>query len=163
MPNGGLIFDTQGNLSGTMQTGGKGCPPPVALDGCGVVFRLSPPSSGTGQWTESVLYAFSGGADGAFPSGLLIDSAGNRYGTVMQGGDATAACSPSGCGLVFELSPPSSGSGPWTETVLHTFTRAVPGNVIFDSSGNLYGATAHGGSAAGQAGNGVVFELVPSS
>jgi uncharacterized repeat protein (TIGR03803 family) len=92
---------------------------------------------------------------------LIFDSKGNLYGTASGGGSCGATA---GCGLVFRLNPPSSGTGPWTETVLYTFTGGsdggVPlGSVILGSSGNLYGTTAVGGNA----GNGVVFELIPSS
>jgi hypothetical protein len=156
-PNGGLNFDTQGNLYGSA---GRG------TGGFGVVFELSPPASGTGPLTERTLYSFTGGKDGAYPNDRLIfDSHGNLYGVASSGGDAAGSCSanPPGCGLVFRLSPPSSGTGPWSETVLYTFTGgsdggAPLGSVIFDSSGNLYGTAAVGGNS----GNGAVFELIPS-
>jgi hypothetical protein len=60
-------------------------------------------------WTESVLYAFTGGADGGEPeSNLLFDSAGNIYGMTEGGGntsDCTGNFSGAGCGVVFELTP----------------------------------------------------------
>jgi uncharacterized repeat protein (TIGR03803 family) len=105
--------------------------------------------------TETVLYNFTGGSNGANPSSRLIaDGAGNFYGTTNYGG--------LGFGVVFELSPNDNGG--WNETVLHTFTNgadgAYPNNstVIFDSAGNLYG-TASGGGAHGY---GVVFKLSPA-
>ena len=109
-PYGGLIFDSQGNLYGTTSIGGdtSGCGPP---EGCGVVFKLS--SDGKGNWTETVLYSFSG-KDGAFPyAPLTLDAAGNFYGTTEWGGAFDA-------GTVFQLSP--GGSGNWTEEVLHSFS-----------------------------------------
>jgi uncharacterized repeat protein (TIGR03803 family) len=102
-------------------------------------------------YTESVLYAFTGGADGANPaayaaSGVVRDSAGNLYGTTSNGGQ--------GYGVVFKLD--TSGK----ETVLHSFTGGIDGaypagGVILDSKGNLYGTAAAGGTA----GAGVVFKV----
>jgi uncharacterized repeat protein (TIGR03803 family) len=64
------------------------------------VFKLSPPAAGETQWTETVLYRFSGN-DGAFPSGdLIMDANGVLYGTTEVGGNS--AC---GCGTVFKLVP----------------------------------------------------------
>src|ERR1700733_2852241 len=85
--------------------------------GCGTVFELSPTSSG--QWKRTQLYAFTGGADGAIPEATLtFDAAGNLYGTTGWGGDVNVCDGTFGCGVVFKLSPSSSGA--WTETVLHT-------------------------------------------
>ena len=170
-PAGSLIFDSKGNLYGTTSNGGNtsgsNCPGQNPPTGCGVVFELTPPSGGTGPWTESVLYTFQGGSDGAYPqSSLIFDSKGNLYGTTSNGGNMSAACNAlGGCGTVFELSPPSGGTGPWTETVLYTFCAlkdckdgSFPySSLIFDSNGNLYGTTSGGGTAF----NGTVFELSP--
>jgi len=107
--------------------------------------------------TESVLYNFTGGADGAGPQSKLTFNNGNLYGTTNSGG--------SGSGTVFELSP--NGSGGWSETVLYNFCSVASctdganptySYVIFDASGNLYG-TAYAGGANGY---GVVFELSPN-
>jgi uncharacterized repeat protein (TIGR03803 family) len=138
-PLAGLIADSAGNLYGTTVSGGTGGCSQGA--GCGVVFKVSP------SGTETVLYSFTGGSDGAFPeAGLIADRAGNLYGTTNRGGG-------SGGGVVFKLS--SSG----TETVLYSFTGGSDGRnpqagLIADSAGNLYGTTEGGGS-----GNGVVFKL----
>jgi uncharacterized repeat protein (TIGR03803 family) len=117
--------------------------------------------------TESVLYSFSGGTDGANPNGgLIADSAGNLYGTAFAGGNLSA-CGGAGCGVVFKLSPSAGG---WTETVLHTFTGNVDGanpgsGLIFDSKRNLYGTASAGGkSGCPQSSScGVVFQLSPTS
>ncbi|HEY6766355.1 MAG TPA: choice-of-anchor tandem repeat GloVer-containing protein [Candidatus Sulfotelmatobacter sp.] len=115
--------------------------------------------------TESVIYSFSGGSDGANPSGSLVaDARGNLYGTTFSGGDLSG-CGGTGCGGVFKLSPSSGG---WTETVLHSFTGGgdgsnPPSGVIFDSKGNLYGVASAGGKSACQGGCGVVFQLSPTS
>jgi uncharacterized repeat protein (TIGR03803 family) len=146
---GGFIFDQAGNLYGTSGNGGM----PGACDGfgCGTVFKLSPSGSG---WTESILYRFTGGNDGSGPfAGLIFDQAGNLYGTTVGGGQ--------GSGTVFMLSP--SGSG-WTESVLYSFSGGADGaqpfaGLIFDSSGNLYGATAFGG----EGGAGTIFKMTPSN
>ena len=161
-PYAAVVF-YQGNLYGTTthggNTSGSNC---SAIGGCGVVFELSPPSGGSGPWTENVLYTFDGGADGSVPyGGLIFDSSGNLYGTASGGGQLSGGIQ--GFGVVFELSPPSGGGFPWTETVLYTFTGANDGDtplggVIFDSKGNLYGTTAFGGYYA----NGVVFQLTPN-
>jgi len=134
-----LIGDSAGNLYGTTYSGGA--------SGYGVVFKLDT----TG--TESVLYSFTGGADGASPyAALLQDSAGNLYGTATGGG--IGGCIPNGCGVVFKLD--TTG----TETVLYSFTGGTDGGypgagLIQDAAGNLYSTTFDGGAS----GAGVVFKL----
>jgi uncharacterized repeat protein (TIGR03803 family) len=166
-----LVADDAGNLYGTTVIGGvttclggKG--------GCGIVFKLSAPSSPGGAWNETILYRFTGGTDGAAPyAGLVFDSQGNLYGTAENGGDFDGICvsgeTDLGCGVVFELSPNSDGS--WTETTIHAFTGqngdgAEPvANLVFDASGNLYGTTELGGGCPSTCGSlqgsGIVFEL----
>ncbi len=150
-PRGSLIFDKQGALYGTTSSGG-------APSKAGTVFKLTPPSSGKGSWTQSVLYRFSGAADGAVPKDLIFDSQGALYGATLSGGTSKA-------GTIFKLTPPSSGKGPWTETVLHNFSNngtdaAFPiGGLIFDKQGALYGATSGGGTSYA----GSVFKLTPPS
>jgi uncharacterized repeat protein (TIGR03803 family) len=109
----------------------------------------------------SVLYTFTGGADGGVPvQGVVPDGTGNFYGTAAFGGNALGT---SGAGVVFKLD--STG----TETVLYTFTGGVDGRdpegVVRDGTGNLYGITAEGGTAgscAPSSGCGVVFKLDPT-
>jgi uncharacterized repeat protein (TIGR03803 family) len=163
-PLGGLVFDSAGNLYGTTGGGGvSGC-----FGGsvpCGTVFELSPGSGGT--WTFTTIYEFCASdrncPDGAFPlAGLAIDSLGNLYGTTQYGGMSTCEV---GCGVVFELSPPSARGGTWTYTNLHTFCSITDcadganprfGALTLDKIGNLYGTAENGGKGAG-----VVFELSP--
>lgn len=118
--------------------------------------------------TEKVLYGFTGGTDGGLPSSpLIMDGAGNLYGTTWYGGNA-AACPelfPAGCGVVFEVSPLNGG---WQQSVIYTFQGgadgAVPGgSLLFDSAGNLYGTTAQGGTGCeAPFGCGTVYELSPN-
>jgi hypothetical protein len=171
-----LVADPAGNLYGTTFAGGNkstGCEVYTGVPGCGVVFKLTPRAHG--GWEETVLYTFTGGSDGAVPAGgVALDSAGNLYGTTRNGGNVKPlVCkpypgSPAGCGVVFKLTP--TASGPWTETVLHTFTGGKDGNmpyagVILDASGNVYGAAGQGGNltCSGGYGCGVVFKLTPSA
>jgi uncharacterized repeat protein (TIGR03803 family) len=110
--------------------------------------------------TLAVLYNFMGVPDGDNPdASLVIDNAGNLYGTTAYGGNACPS-DPNGCGTVFKLSP--NGSGGWDETVIYSFSAGADGgyplaNVIFDGMGNLYGTADNGGAN----GYGVVFELSP--
>ena len=154
-PLGGVVFDSAGNLYGTTVLGGdlSSC----GGLGCGTVFKLTPTFGG---WTQSLLYAFSGGADGSLPSSRLIsDSAGNLYGTAYLGGTVNSNC-PNGCGVVFALEPCCGGG--WTETVLYTFDGGTGGydpsaRLLLDS-GNLYGTARLGGTH----GYGLVFKLTPT-
>ncbi|HTZ95171.1 MAG TPA: choice-of-anchor tandem repeat GloVer-containing protein [Terriglobales bacterium] len=130
-----------------------GTAPQGGTHGNGVVFGLQQVN---GEWREEVLYSFAGGSgDGAYPySQLVLDKAGNIYGTAESGG-------PNQEGSVFEL---SRSHGTWTETTLHFFTGnsdgASPNNgVIFDKAGNLYGMTQSGGKYT----SGTIFELSPSN
>jgi uncharacterized repeat protein (TIGR03803 family) len=151
-PHGKLIFDSSGNIYGTAAAGGD--------DFEGVVFELSPTSNG---WAENVLYSFCVNGiqncpDGANPmAGLVLDRAGNLYGTTQGGGSF-------GLGTVFELSPPSGQGESWTETVLRSFGgtgdgRGPVSDLVLDFAGRLYGTTAGGGASNG----GTVFRLVPHS
>ncbi len=132
---GDIIFDSAGSIYGT--TSGNS-------SNFGSVYKLS--KSG-GVWTETTLWAFTGGADGFFPNGgVTFDRSGNLYGTMDTG--------------VFALSPSDDG---WTETVIHTFQIETEGDsslagVIFDIAGNLYGDTFGGGPEEG----GTVFEMTPA-
>ena len=139
-----LVFDGAGNLFGTTYAGGQ-----YAL---GTVYELSPIQGG--GWTLTVLYNFTGGADGDYPlGGVILDASGNLYGTTGSGGT-------SGHGVVYKL---TSGMGGWTQNVLYTFTGGNDGGgpygeVVFDAAGNLYGTT----NGYGAHMFGVVYELTPS-
>jgi uncharacterized repeat protein (TIGR03803 family) len=143
-PQAGVVFDANGNLYGTTGYGGPNFR--------GDVFELSP--SEGGSWTETILHTF-GYGDGNTPfAGVILDAAGNVYGTTASGGKA-------GAGTVYELSPAAGGL--WTETILHDFQDnffdgySPETSLVMDSHGNLYGTTQDGGSGNG----GTVFEITP--
>jgi uncharacterized repeat protein (TIGR03803 family) len=162
-PGGGLVVDSSGNLFGTTAEGSDTLCDLAEVYGCGVVYELVKSSNG---YMEKVLYSFGSSSptsDGASPqAGLIMDAAGNLYGTTTYGGSSNCLVDigVDGCGTVFELVKSSTG---YTENVLYAFTGfdgAYPlAGLLMDSSGNLYG-TAQGGGAYGY---GVVFELVNSS
>jgi hypothetical protein len=162
-PGGRLVFDAQGNLYGA--AGFAGDLNACFQQGCGVVYKLSPTSSGF--WTQTVLYTFEGGTDGITPISVMLDAQGNIFGLTRDGGGNSCSGGQE-CGTVFELTPTSSG--PWTETILHTFTGGsdggVPlGSLTFDAHGNLFGTTDLGGVVSDQCtvGCGTAFELSPAS
>jgi len=150
-PAGGVVFDSAGNLYGATTQGGGSCP----IDQCGTVFELTPPQAKNGSWTETLLHIFKGNTsgDGNTPvGGVILDSAGNLYGTTAYGGNGNCILlgTKAGCGAVFELTPPKQKGGAWTETVLYSFQGGKDGyfpngNLVFDKAGNLYGATMFGG------------------
>jgi len=146
-----VITDANSNLYGTTQLGGDlTCNPP---NGCGTVYRLS--KSGK----ETVLHSFAGGTDGAYPyAALLMDAAGNLYGTTSAGGGGTG-CFGSGCGTVFKLSKAGK------ETVLYSFKGGTDGGrpysaLIVDTAGNFYGTATLGGDLSCRTyGCGVIYKL----
>ena len=140
-PEGGVIFDAEGNLYGA-----------TGDNNAGVVFELSPKTGG--GWTEKVLRHFDV-KDGADPhSSPIFDAAGDLYDTTYVGG-------PHGDGTVFELIPMTGGG--WTEKLLYSFNGNdgdyCYAGVVFDSVGNLYGTMVEGGTYN----NGTVFELMPKA
>jgi hypothetical protein len=146
-----LNIDASGALYGSVGEG---------PDGHGAVFKLTPPSNGTGPWTYSLLYSFTDGQDGGGPnSGFVFDSQGNLYGTTAEGGNSL--CSGVGCGVVFELTPPSSPDGAWTEKTLYAFRGnsdgAQPEYNLVLQGGNLYGVTSFGDLNN----SGIAFQVKP--
>jgi uncharacterized repeat protein (TIGR03803 family) len=150
VPEADLIIDSSGNLYGTAVQGGTGSCPGGPT--CGNVFELSPKAGG--GWTEKILHQFTNNAkDGYQPrTSLVMDSAGNLYGTTAAGG-------VHGFGTVFELTPKAGGL--WIEKVLFSFylqTGGLPyGGLTLDAAGNLYGTTSDGGAYHNTCGT--VFEL----
>jgi hypothetical protein len=176
-PSGGVIADALGNIYGTSSYGGTGdCVLLGIKGGCGTVFELSPPPNKGGKWTYAILYSFKGGKDGYLPFGdLVFDGAGNLYGATYFGGGKGSTCDPfyQYCGTVFELSPPKTKGGRWTEKVLHSFAGGTDGanpngGLVLDSKGAVYGTTFFGGNESGECkggvggtGCGMVFALKP--
>jgi uncharacterized repeat protein (TIGR03803 family) len=156
-PNAGLVFDDAGSLYGaTPFGGGLGRCSFEGAKGCGTVFELRP--GGNGQWTETVLRRFDARAYGGYlKNNLILDDAGNLYGTAEGGG----GCPHYSCGIVFELAPAARGS--WKERILYSFHGSdgddPSGPLLFDARGNLYGTTIGGGSAD----EGAVFRLEPAN
>jgi uncharacterized repeat protein (TIGR03803 family) len=155
---GGMVMDSKGNLYGTTGNGGDSqyC---NLLEGCGTVFELTP--SGNGQWTETILHSFAGGSpDGRDPLGrLVIDGAGNLYGTTVFGGDGQYCPGFDGdCGTVYEVSP--GANGVWTESILWDFCSqpscadGIEPTVgpTLGPGGSLYGVAAY-----------AAYQLTPSS
>jgi len=157
--SGGLTMDSHGAVYGTTYSGSGGP--------SGTVFRLTPTKGG--HWTHTVLYAFAGFADGAFPQAeVVFDKNGNLYGMTNYGGSGGPNCFSSPCGTVFELMP--TPTGPWTHTVLYSFNGGTDGGypgraLTLDAAGNLYGTTGIGGDPSCTGGNGdgcgTVFRLAP--
>lgn len=151
-PDGWLVRDNEGNLYGMSGNGGdlSGC----SGLGCGVVFKVD------GSGKETVLYRFTGGADGAETfAGVIRDAEGNLYGTTYFGGDLSG-CSGLGCGVAFKLDPTGK------ESVLHAFTGGADGanpnaGLLLGEEGNLYGTASDGGdlSCSAPSGCGVVFKI----
>ena len=143
-PSSGLTLGSNGTFYGTTLKGGA--------HKVGAVYRLSPPSERSSEWTEAPIYSFNSAiGDGIEPAySLIFDSTGALYGVTVADG-----------GTIFKLTPSSSGF--WTETILYSFNGGTDGGgpysgVVFDSSGALYGATFSSGSSAGN-----VYKLTPPS
>jgi uncharacterized repeat protein (TIGR03803 family) len=170
-----------GNLYGTAEVGGlSGCED----YGCGVVFEASP---GSGGWTETVVFDFSGATLGNPESGVVFDKQGNLYG-VLPGGPVyqlshrggewdektlyrTAPCGTptlDRAGSLYGTTSFGNGSGgfvwellhgSWKEKTLHLLDGGPCGGVVFDKHGNLYGTTSYGGKYQ----VGFVFKLTPAA
>lgn len=162
-PVAALVQGADGTLYGTTSAGGPA--------GAGTVFSLTRPTGTATSWGFTLLYSFTGGADGATPlSGLTLDSSGALYGTTEFGGQGDCAeprypyypwpesettpayqagYIPAGgnnCGVVYKVSPPASAGGAWTQSVIWPFQGLFDGGnpvsgLIFDTAGVLHGTT----------------------
>src|SRR6266498_4791414 len=144
VPWSGVVFDSAGNLYGVTALGGT--------EGYGTVYQLSPSSGG--GWTENTLVNFPSSCSPACvpEAAIIVDSAGNIFGTAAATGSF---------GTAYEVSP--NGDGTWTLTILHDFTSGTDGadpgsGALLDLSGKLYGTTREGG---GTKGRGTVYEITP--
>jgi uncharacterized repeat protein (TIGR03803 family) len=155
--NGNLLMLSNGHLFGTAQYGGA-----KFNSGLGIVFEGIPPTKKNPSWRESVIYRFPTTSGGYDPwDGLTAGQSGVLYGETYLGGQGAG----NGCGVVYQLTPPSQKGGKWTESAIHFFTGPPtdgcgPYNtqLLLDStSGSLYGTTKGGGSNNG----GTLFRLDP--
>jgi uncharacterized repeat protein (TIGR03803 family) len=167
-PYSNLVFNAAGNLYGTTSLGGS-------IDnqydcfmygnthvGCGTVFELRPNKNGT--WSEEAIHNF--GDDGSMPyAGLVLDSAGNLYGTTYSGGQM--GCGGEGrfpnCGVLFELTF-VAGKG-WRESTLPPAGFWYSTSLSVDSAGNVYGSAWDGLDSCGYdfgVGAGGAFEMSPA-
>jgi uncharacterized repeat protein (TIGR03803 family) len=151
-PRASLVSDAAGNLYGTAVYGGNSnCP-----HGCGTVYELMQVK---GKWKQTVLHHFyNDGKDGYYPvASLILDGAGNLYGTTSAGGVYAG-------GTVFELVPQKNGQ--WKEKIVHSFESTSSDGwepeaaLVFDASGNLYGTTWGGGAYQSW---GTVFKFTPGA
>ena len=158
-----MLIDSQENLYGVTAYGGSGdCVLLGTNVGCGTVYELSPPQQKGDPWTETILYSFPTAKQGYLPNGdLVFDGDGNLYGATEFGGGKGTTCDPfyQYCGAVFELSPPKTKGGKWTEKVLHAFASGTDGanpngGLVLDSKGAIYGTTYGGGNESRECGSG---------
>jgi uncharacterized repeat protein (TIGR03803 family) len=145
LPLASLTLGKEGVLYGTTTAGGN--------VGCGVVFTLTPPSDGETAWTESAIYSFID-TDGCGPvSNVTLNPDGSLVGTTPYYNG--------GYGVVYELTPPSGGQGPWTSTILHQFTDEGEGLVpmagLLKIGKSYFGTTYEGG----RNNTGTVYKLTP--
>lgn len=151
-PHGTLVRDSKGNLYGTTEYGGNLNVQCVGMQGCGVIFKISP----SGQ--ETVLHSFTGGLDGGQPlAGLTADGHGALYGTTAGGANTSCRYFVAGCGVVFRIDAVHGFS------VLYRFEGGADGGVpesqlILDASGNVYGST----TGVGAGNQGTIFKIDPS-
>ncbi|HVM47820.1 MAG TPA: choice-of-anchor tandem repeat GloVer-containing protein [Candidatus Acidoferrum sp.] len=118
---------------------------------CGEVFELQPPGASGGTWTETTLYSFAGVSDGCNPYGPPLPGPnGEFYGLTGDGGAY-------GFGTLYELEPPTSPGGAWTETMLYSFGIPPWGNLVAGPGGSFYVLTAGGGAY----GFGALVQLQP--
>ena len=158
------VFGPDGSMYLTTGFGGVGpCFTYNNTTGCGVMMTLrpapTPPPTPLTPWNETLLYKFTGGADGGNPysATILFDSAGSIYSTTFNGG--SSLCS-SGCGVIYKM---TKTNGVWAENVIYTFTNGTDGahpwsGLTADHNGNFFGTTSTGGAG----GFGTVFELSPN-
>ncbi len=149
------VIASNGVFYGNTRGGaGRGCYQGI---GCGTLYELQPMAGICGRvqcyWNESVLYRFTGSADGGNPVGTLtLDASGNTYGATFDGGDT-------GAGVAFEL---AQSAGTWTQHVIYSFDTPSDGlqpssTLTFDASGNLFGTAGSGGAHN----FGTIYKLVP--
>lgn len=146
----GIVLGASGSLYGVTTYGGA--------YGAGTAFALSPPSAPGGVWTATVIYTFTGAADGDAPlQPPVVAGDGTLYGTTSAGGSI-------GAGTVYALAPPAGPGGVWTEAVVYDFSRSgdgrIPNSPLILRASDIYGTTLEGSGS--QDGGGTVFALKKS-
>ncbi len=154
-PSGALLHSVRGGFFGVTMTGGPSSS--ICQNGCGTVFKLTPPMTEGGSWKQDTIYSFQANGDGKNPTnGLIEDTSGTLYGTTS--GDRQT---PS---VVYKLTPPAAEDAQWNEETLATIPVSGYGvsrttSLMSDKAGNLYGASSQGGASS----NGSVFRVSPPS
>jgi hypothetical protein len=155
-PAGAPLLDSAGAIYGTTGFGGPGAPAACApATGCGIVFKISPPSGNQKTWQRSALFAFDGTNGIGGPTSLIADGNGNFYGTTNEGGTDYVDCPasqtygyPGGCGTAFELSPPANGKKKWKLTSIWSFDNGADGSYPYNTGltpvGGAYYTTSSG-------------------
>jgi len=154
-----LALGTDGAIYGVTESGGLGA---------GIAYQLTPPAAKDGTWTETVLHEFGAqSGDASAPNGLVLGPDRVLYGTAAENAKDCSTGSTN-CGTVFQLTPPGSPGGVWTETILHTFTGPATADgsqpnstPVLGPGGVLYGTTGGGGTGANA--GGTVYEMIPPS
>jgi len=146
-PNGGVVVGANGEIYGTTQLGGSA--------GYGAVFELLPPAAAGSPWTEQAIYSFGAVQGyGQVPQGVIAGPNGVLYGTTAEGG--------AGFGSIYELTPPATPGGVWSEADIYSFAGGISeypnGDLTLGPSGAVYGTTESGDIVSGY---GTVFELKP--
>lgn len=149
-PSGDLLIDSHGDLLGTTSEGGA-----YVSESGGVIYMLA-----AGTWSEHVIFSFNDLSEGLEPQGgVILDSAGNMYGTTEFGGSLGCPNATTGCGNVFKLTK----GGTESSVALNAADGYHPvAGLAFDAKGNLYGTTRDGGNmdeCVGYGGCGSIFEV----
>jgi hypothetical protein len=148
--SGGARFTTlynfpEGNATGLVLIDGALYGAAFQQATCGYIFELQPPAGSGGSWTQSVLYSFAATGDGCFPYGPPVRGAkGRLYGLTLEGGANRT-------GALYELLPPASPVGAWTESIVYSFDAQPGGALIEGPDGSFYVLCDPG----------VVFQLLP--
>lgn len=165
-PFGPPVFGKNGILIGAAAVGGRGhpkvCGPQI---GCGFIFKLVPPANGQTAWKKKIIYQFHGpDGNGGFDP-VVADTQGNLYGMTNEGGPANPLCPenrktgvPAGCGVAFELTPPTSGDGQWTYHKIWDFLYGPDGAYPYNSPLTFANGAVYGTSSGP---NGAVVEFLP--